>query len=401
FAGIGGSTVLDLFNASAYPNSPTSVTTLSQFKGPNDFANNFGTRVRGYILAPTTGAYTFTVTADEAAVVYLSLNADPRYKQTICSTPAFTGETEYTKYTSQTSASVNLTAGVYYYVELVHKEATGTDHFALHWQTPTNSTRAIVPGTALFRWVNCPPSVRARVNLQGPWNSTNNLMRDDLRTAGSIPTTEPFTALGFTQVGGGGETVSATRLAQTGKNAVVDWVLLELRNSATPTQIVATKSALLERDGDVVGTDGYPRVLFNVANGNYYVTVRHRNHFGVMSSTALALSANEVGLDFTLNTTANYGTNAQSTMSNGRRALWSGNVLRDATLRYVGASNDRDPILTAIGGTTPTNSVTGYRMEDVNMDGVVKYVGANNDRDPILQNIGGITPTNTRSQQLP
>jgi hypothetical protein len=35
------------------------------------------------------------------------------------------------------------------------------------------------------------------------------------------------------------------------------------------------------------------------------------------------------------------------------------------------------------------------------MDGAVKYVGANNDRDPILQNIGGVVPTATRTEQLP
>ncbi len=70
---------------------------------------------------------------------------------------------------------------------------------------------------------------------------------------------------------------------------------------------------------------------------------------------------------------------------------------RDATgngeLKYIGGGNDRDPILVAIGGSTPTNTVNGYRLEDVNLDGTVKYTGANNDRDPILANIGGSTPT--------
>ncbi|MBK6832596.1 MAG: hypothetical protein IPG92_18515 [Flavobacteriales bacterium] len=70
-------------------------------------------------------------------------------------------------------------------------------------------------------------------------------------------------------------------------------------------------------------------------------------------------------------------------------------------LKYTGADNDRDPILQAIGGSVPTNTITGYLMEDVNMDGVVKYVGTANDRDPILQNIGGSVPTNTLQGALP
>ncbi len=51
---------------------------------------------------------------------------------------------------------------------------------------------------------------------------------------------------------------------------------------------------------------------------------------------------------------------------------------------------------------TPTSTVSNaYSPLDVNLDGVIKYIGANNDRDPILTTVGGSTPTNTRMQQLP
>jgi hypothetical protein len=86
---------------------------------------------------------------------------------------------------------------------------------------------------------------------------------------------------------------------------------------------------------------------------------------------------------------------------NGRKAMWSGNVLRDGVLLYTGANNDRDPILQAIGGSTLLNSVSGYLQADVDMDGVVRYVGNPNDRDPILQNVGGSTPTGQVFEQLP
>jgi len=76
-----------------------------------------------------------------------------------------------------------------------------------------------------------------------------------------------------------------------------------------------------------------------------------------------------------------------------------GDVTGDKTVKYIGTTNDRDPILTAIGGSLPTAVLSGqYRREDVNMDGQVKYIGTNNDRDFILQLIGGSVPTNTRLQ---
>ena len=73
----------------------------------------------------------------------------------------------------------------------------------------------------------------------------------------------------------------------------------------------------------------------------------------------------------------------------------------DGSVKYSGATNDRDPILVRVGGTVPTNTVLGYFIEDTNLDGAVKYVGAGNDRDPILVNVGATVPTNTRGQQLP
>ncbi len=68
---------------------------------------------------------------------------------------------------------------------------------------------------------------------------------------------------------------------------------------------------------------------------------------------------------------------------------------------YIGIANDRDPILVEIGGSIPTASTTGYKLEDVNMDGTVKYIGINNDRDLILVNVGGSIPTAIRNAEMP
>ncbi len=240
-----------------------------------------------------------------------------------------------------------------------------------------------------------------KVMLEGPYDNLTGRMRDGLRAGGLIPNVEPFTALGFTQAGdGGGETLLSGVTNITGDNAIVDWVLVELRNTTTPTTIVATRAALVQRDGDVVAEDGVSPIALLAPVGSYQVAVRHRNHLGAMTSAPVALSGSTVNLDLTLASTATFGTNARKDIS-GVQTLWTGNVARDGQLLYTGAGNDRDPILQAIGGVVPTNSITGYRMEDTNLDGVVKYTGGDNDRDPILQNIGGTVPTNTRFEQLP
>ncbi|MBK6775219.1 MAG: hypothetical protein IPG74_05005 [Flavobacteriales bacterium] len=101
-----------------------------------------------------------------------------------------------------------------------------------------------------------------------------------------------------------------------------------------------------------------------------------------------------------MSTTPTYGTEA-CRVTGAVQLLWSGDVSFDGVMKYTGLSNDRDPILIEIGGTVPTNTVSGYHDTDVNLDGAVKYTGAGNDRDPILINVGGSVPTNVRLEQLP
>lgn len=249
--------------------------------------------------------------------------------------------------------------------------------------------------------VNNVLSLWPKVLLEGAYDTGTGLMRDDLRTSALIPATEPYTGLGYAQAGGGGgEQLVGGVLDVTGPNAIVDWVLVELRSAMTPSTIVATRCALLQRDGDIVGADGVSQVVLNAPPGNYHVAVRHRNHLGAMTAAALSLSGTPVTVDLRSSGTTTWGTQARKTVG-AVQVLWAGNVVRDGSLKYAGASNDRDPILNVVGGNTPTAVSFGYYREDVNMSGVVKYAGSANDRDPILVNVGGMVPTAVRVEQLP
>jgi hypothetical protein len=252
----------------------------------------------------------------------------------------------------------------------------------------------------------CGVFVSARVLLEGPYNSTTGLMNDPLRTLPSFPLTEPYTAAGYVHAGGGGEIVAPAVLAITGNDAIVDWVVLELRSAVTPSSIVASRSALLQRDGDVVDVDGLSPVLFTATPSNYHVAVRHRNHLGVMTAASVAISPVTTAVDLTTPATATFGANARKSIAGTFPAhvLWAGDVTFNGQLKYTGTANDRDPILLRIGGSVPTAIANGYFVEDVTMDGVVKYTNASNDRDAILVNIlslPGGTVLSTRSEQLP
>ncbi len=237
--------------------------------------------------------------------------------------------------------------------------------------------------------------------LQGPYSGQQ--MEDDLRSANLIPLTEPYTSLsGFTHINGGGETVTNTVLATTGNDAIVDWVFLELRNKAAASTVQHTRSALIQRDGDIVDVDGTSPVTFSVASpDDYFVAVRHRNHLGIRTSATVALSTTPANIDFTTSATATFGTNARVNLGSGVLGLWGGNANGNNSVRVTGppAINDYSNLLNYLG--TPTTIQTNvYVPQDFNMDGTVRITGppAINDYSKLLNILG--SPTTILFEQL-
>ena len=356
-----------LLNASAY------AVTCSIPQGLSSTAITYNSATINWVAAPGggTGGTTYdlrwkpTSSGTWADVSGLSVNTYP-----------LSGLTQLTSYDVQVRAVCGGVQGIM------------SEYSATHTFTTLQAPCEVVPRSV----------VAARVFLEGPYKTANGLMTDSLRKLDLIPLTQPYSAMGHTVTGP--TTVSPTLLAATGSNAVVDWVLVEVRSNSSPYAVLEARAGLLQRDGDVVAPDGISPLGFCPDAGAYRVAVRHRNHFGAMTANGVALSGTAATVDFTSSGTAVYGTGGRKAIGSVM-ALWAGNVDPDTWLLYTGQDNDRDPILTVIGGAVPTNTLSLYSGADVNMDGTVKYTGQDNDRDPILTNVGGSVPTNSIQEQLP
>jgi hypothetical protein len=250
----------------------------------------------------------------------------------------------------------------------------------------------------------------AKAILSGPFVLESGLMHDSLRVNGLIPLTEPYTSAPYNKMplgGAAGETVSQSVLNVTGNNAIVDWVLLELRSSIAPSTVIANKRALIQRDGDIVSEDGVSPVFFAMNSaGNYFVSVKHRNHLGVMSLNALGFVLNATtNVNFT--STSPVYTNAQIPNSPRKligtiNTLWSGDANNNKNTKYNGLSNDKDALIYVVGFSTPNNSINSvYRIEDVNLDGKIRYNNTDNDRVIILNNVGVSNPNTILYQHTP
>ncbi|HOZ52978.1 MAG TPA: hypothetical protein PLU17_14025, partial [Chitinophagaceae bacterium] len=245
--------------------------------------------------------------------------------------------------------------------------------------------------------------------LDGAYDSNTGLMNDSLRVKNLIPLNEPYSSSPYSKAAIlelNNESISPTILSITGSNAIVDWVFLELRDAANPALVVANKRALIQRDGDIVShTDGVSPVLFSMtSSGSYYISLKHRNHLGVMTSNAYNFNGCGVlSIDFTSSSPVyvNSGILFAPRKLNGTiYTLWSGDAKNNRNVKYNGLNNDKDQVLSAVGG---LNSVLSnvYRMEDLNMDSKVKFNGSDNDRVVILSTLGLSTPNIILSQHTP
>lgn len=248
--------------------------------------------------------------------------------------------------------------------------------------------------------------------LQGAYNTAEGQMNNTLNTSGLLSghaTSQPFNTSGYGYTGH--EAVPSYFFYD--NQGVVDWVLLELRDATTPTKIVSRRAAFVLQDGTIVENEkvysyDYPYGNYNstitfpdVAPGNYYVAVRHRNHLGVMTATALPFASNNTPtVDFTAAETPTYGTAARKN-EGGRMLLWAGDANGDGRIRYNGQANDKNAVLSKVGLSTPNNVLSLYDPTDVNMDGKVRYNGSANDKNVVLRIVGLLTPNQVITEQLP
>ena len=131
--------------------NPTISQTQGNTQGAWNVADNYMTRVRGYIKPQTTGVYSFNVTGDDNTELYVSPNSSASGMVRVASIQGWTSEYEYNKYASQTSANITLTAGQLYYFEFRQVESGGGDGWNIFWKTPTNATWQIIQSQFLAR----------------------------------------------------------------------------------------------------------------------------------------------------------------------------------------------------------------------------------------------------------
>jgi hypothetical protein len=130
-------------------NTPTSTSIMPSFRMEQSLGDDYGQRVRGFIVAPSTGNYTFWIASDEVSQLFLSTDEDPAHKRLIAYVDPRVQPDNYTTFSSQQSSNIVLQSGQRYYVEALHKEANLIDHLSVQWRLPSAAMETPIPGTRL------------------------------------------------------------------------------------------------------------------------------------------------------------------------------------------------------------------------------------------------------------
>jgi hypothetical protein len=296
--------------------------------------------------------------------------------------------------------------------------------------TSTNQVTATITGSNDIYAMNRFLYLKAKAFLQGAYISGTTIsgtpvMNENLRATGILPTSDPYRTAtyssNFTHVSNTVPEVADVTVfnsqADT-RNNIVDWVFVELRNTTVSpgNTILQTRSALLQRDGDIVEIDGVNPLYFkDIDAGNFTIAIRHRNHLGLSSDPATVQKAlNEQTpplLDFTIAPDAQlFGDANAFTIVNSMNMLWAGDISGNGIVRYQGSNgptgpNDRVVLLTDLGN-NESAVLTSYQRGDVNLNGFTRYQGSNgptgpNDRIFILTNVLGNNESAIKTKQLP
>jgi Bacterial Ig domain/PA14 domain/Secretion system C-terminal sorting domain len=172
WTGVGGTAVANI----PAGNAANQTFTNPNFESKTDDGDNYGVRYRGYICPPYTGNYEFYIASDDAGELWLSTTGNPANKVRVAYLNGSVNQRNWYSDPSQKSVKIFLKAGQKYYVEGLHKEGGGGDHFAIAWNMPSGEFQAPISGKHLSPYKNNifpTASITAPVNNYAVISGTN------------------------------------------------------------------------------------------------------------------------------------------------------------------------------------------------------------------------------------
>jgi len=160
-------------NSPDYPTNPSANGPLGDFvETPPLLTGLTGERLRGYLVPPQTGNYTFWIAGNAEAQLWLGTNSQPASKVQIATSPSSgVAFRQWGANPSQKSAAIPLVAGQRYYFEVLHQsylqDQTTRYHVSVQWQLPDGKLESPIPASRL-QPVGLPPNGQPQIVVTDP-----------------------------------------------------------------------------------------------------------------------------------------------------------------------------------------------------------------------------------------
>jgi len=154
---IPGSGTWYLKNDPKFRGAPDLTEVIEGIEPKPNAGDNYGERLRGYVIAPASGEYRLYIAGDDNCELWLG-EGESKFKTSKIAWILGTGfgfdrdwskPRQWRKNPTQESAPIKLEAGKKYFFEVIHKEGVGADHVSVGWLTPGRKEIEVVPASAL------------------------------------------------------------------------------------------------------------------------------------------------------------------------------------------------------------------------------------------------------------
>jgi len=141
---LGGSltALTNVANNPNWPNSPAATYThvFTNFETElNTGMNNYGQRLRTFVVPPMSGYYTFWIASDDNSLLLLSSNENPTNETPIASVTSWTAWRNFSTQANQQSLPIYLQGGQRYYLEALMEQGSGGDNLTVQWELPNGT----------------------------------------------------------------------------------------------------------------------------------------------------------------------------------------------------------------------------------------------------------------------
>lgn len=147
--GIPGGSVRDLTHGKVFETAASAVHKITSLDVKN-LGDRYGARYSALLRVAASGEYRLYLSSDDSAELWLGKDATQKDMTCIATVKGYSDPHNWSNQPNQASGPIQLEAGRFYFLLVIHKEDGGPDHMSVAWSGPDIPGPVVIPAASLF-----------------------------------------------------------------------------------------------------------------------------------------------------------------------------------------------------------------------------------------------------------